>query len=160
MLTEFRANERAVEGMPIRLVVAVTVGLAAFSLLVPMADSVDRADRTEVTVEPEPRQVLVPATGVTTVRVDVVTVEGAPISGGTVVVFGQSLPVENGPIPLEATSDGVVEFTVGTEPTADVTVAFRPRQHRGTLRFDVRPPPTGKYSDSLDNPGMTVRRAD
>lgn len=160
MLTELRADDRAVEGMPIRLVVAVTVGLAAFSLLVPMADSVDRADRTEVTVEPEPRQVLVPAMGVTTVRVDVVTVEGAPVSGGTVVVSGQSLPVENGPIPLEANSDGVVEFTVGTEPTADVTVAFRPRQHRGTLRFDVRPPPTDKYSDSLDNPEMTVRRAD
>lgn len=159
MFTEIRADERAVEGMPIRLVVAVAVGIAALSLLVPMADSVERADQTELTVEPEPRQVRVDADdGPTTVRLDVVTTDGTPVGEATVLVSGRSLPVEDGPVPVEADADGVVEFTVGTDPAADVTVAVRPRQHRGTLHVRIRPPPTGEFSDSLDNPGLTVRR--
>lgn len=159
MRTEIRADERAVEGMPIRLVVAVTVGIAAFSLLVPMADSVERADQAELTAEPDPRQVLVDSgDGPRTVRVDVVTADGAPVGGATLVVSGRSLPVEGGPVPVEADASGVAEFTVGTDPMADVTVSFRPRQHRGTLQLRVWPPPDSDYGDSLDNPGLTVRR--
>ncbi|WP_436901829.1 DUF7382 domain-containing protein [Halovenus halobia] len=161
MFSPFRADERAVEGMPIRLVVAVTVGIAAFSLLVPMADSVEQADRTELTVEPEPRQVLVESADESaTVRVDVVTTDGAPVAGATVLVSGRSLPVDDGPIPIEAGADGYAEFTVGTDPTANVTVSFRSRQHRGTLQLHVRPPPSSEYRDNLDNPGLTVRRED
>lgn len=154
------ADERAVEGMPIRLLVAVTVGIAAFSLLVPMAESVKQAERTELTVESEPRQLTVESGGTSTVRIDIVTTEGAPVEGARLVVSGRSLGVTDGPLTFETDEDGSVVFAVGPSSTADVAVSFRPTQRRGTIRLQVVPPPTSEYVDELPNPELTVRLAE
>lgn len=162
--------------MPIRLLVAVTVGIAAFSLLVPMADRVERAERTELTVEPEQRQLTVaaptPTAGVAgsaatdpprtaTVRIDAVTTDGKPVTGTTLVVSGRSLSVTDGPHTVELGPDkSSVILEVGTTLDADISVSFRPTQRRGTIRFEAVPPPGSEYVDELENPELTVHRAD
>lgn len=146
--------------MPIRLVVAVAVGVAAFGLLVPMADRVEQSTETEVTVEPDSTQVALDSTESSEVTVHVVTSDGQPVDDATVLVSGRSLPVEGDPIPFETGPEGnAVTFSIGTDSTADVPVTFRPTQGRGTLRLRVVPPSDGSYADDLDNPELTINRS-
>ena len=146
--------------MPIRLLVAVTVGIAAFGLLVPMADSVEQAEQTELTVEPDPRQVVVESGDAATVRLDTVTTEGEPVEGARLVVSGRSLTVEDGPLTFDTGSTSSLTVEIGTSSDADVPVDFRPTQNRGTLTLRVVPPPNSEYEDELANPELTVRLAD
>lgn len=160
MPRRFSADERAVEGMPVRLLVAVTVGIAAFALLVPMAESVEQVERTELTVEPEPRPLTVERDEPTSVRVDIITTDGEPVEGATLVVSGRSLAIEDGPLTFEADGGGSVTFDVGLDSTADVPVTFRATQNRGTLRLRVVGPPSDEHVDNLSNPDLTVRLAE
>lgn len=146
--------------MPIRLLVAVTVGIAAFGLLVPMADSVEQAERTELTVESEPRQLTVESGERSTARVDIVTTDGQPVEGATLLVSGRSLAVDGGPVVFETDESSTVAFDIGTDPSADVPVSFRSEQTHGTIRLRVVAPPNSEYVDDLSNPELTIRRAD
>jgi hypothetical protein len=160
MPREFHTDERAVEGMPIRLLVAVTVGVAAFSLLVPMAENVEQAQQTELTAEPAPRQITVESDESSTVRVDVVTTDGVPVEGAKLVVSGRSLLVEDGPIVFTTGDASSVTIDIGTSSAADVPVSFRPTQKRGTVRLGVVPPSESAFADELANPEVTVRRTE
>ena len=146
--------------MPIRLLVAVTVGIAAFGLLVPMADSVEQAEQTELAVDPAPRQVTVGPGDPATVRIDTVTTEGDPVEGVSLLVSGRSLTVEDGPLRFDTGPTTSLTVDIGTSPDADVPVDFRPTQNRGTLTLRVVPPPNSEYEDELANPELTVRLAD
>lgn len=150
-------DKRAVEGMPIRLVVAVVVGVAAMGLLLPMAESIETTEEPELTVEPQPRQFALEATGSKRVRLDVVTEGGKPVEGADVVLSGRSLPVDGGPVVFRSgESSNTVTISIGTGPEAAVPVSFRPTQTRGTLTLDIVPPPG--YVDERNNPQITVRR--
>lgn len=153
-----RDDKRAVGGMPIRLVVAVTVGVAAMSLLLPMADSIEASEEPEVTVQPQTRQFALGTGESQSVRLAVVTEDGEPVEDATVVVSGQSLPVDDGPAVFRTGEDSNrVTITVGRGPEADVPVSFRPTQTRGTLTLDIVPP--SGYTDERRNPEVTVRNA-
>lgn len=153
-------DTRAVAGMPIRLVVAVAVGAAALGLILPMVDTVERSAETEVTVELDPRQFALDSGSSGTVTVDVVTEDGRPVTGATVLVSGRSLPVEEGPVQFRTGRDSSsVAIEIGDRSTADVPVTFRPTQTRGTLVIDVVLPPGTEYTDDRRNPEITVRRA-
>lgn len=140
--------------MPIRLLVAITVGIATFSLLVPLSDDVADAETTEVTVEPEPAQIQ-PGTNVT---IAVVTADGEPVEDATVVVRGRSLPVENDPLTFRTGPNShTVTLRVTRGASGDVPVDFRQTQRRGTINFDVVAP-TDAYVDDRGNPEVTVIR--
>jgi hypothetical protein len=157
---EFKGDERGVEGMPIRLVVAVTVGIAAFSLLVPMAERVERTEQTEVTVESQPRQLTVEPGNASTARIDVVTTDDQPIAGATLVVSGRSAIIEGGPLVFETGDRHTLTLDIGFSSAADIAVAFRPTQERGTISVQVVPPSNSAYTDDLVNPEITIRRTD
>lgn len=158
-MDSIRGDTRAIEGMPIRLVVAVSVGAAALGLLLPMADAVDRSTETEITVELESRQFALESGGSETVRIHVVTADGQPVEDAVVVVSERSLPVEGGPRTFRTGPESnSLAVEVGTADTSDVPVAFRPSQTRGTLEIDVVPPPGTEYVDDRNNPEITVRR--
>lgn len=151
-----REDTRAVEGMPIRLVVAVAVGAAAMSLLLPMADTVADTDEPELTVEPQPRQFVLGPEESRTVRLAVVTESGEPVEDAVVVISGRSLPVEDGPAVFRTGRDSnSVTATIGTTAESAVPVSFRRTQTRGTLTVDVVPP--RGYADERENPEITVR---
>lgn len=145
--------------MPIRLVVAVTVGAAALGLLVPMLDAVEQRQQTEVTAELDRQQVVLDSDSPETVRIDVVTTDGEPIQDATVLVSGESLPVEDGPLRFDTGPDSsAVSFTVGTDSDADVPVTFRPTQARGTLSLSIVPPSASESTDEMANPEITIRK--
>ena len=151
-----RRDNRAVEEMPIRLVVAVAVGAAAMSLLLPMAETIEASEEPELTVELQPRQFALGAEESQSVRLDVVTEEGEPVDDAAVVISGRSLPVDDGPAVFRTGQDSnTVTFTVGRGSEADVPVSFRPTQTRGTLTLEVVPP--SGYADERNNPEITVR---
>lgn len=152
-----REDTRAVEAMPIRLVVAIAVGVAAMNLLLPMAETIETTEEPELTVEPQPRQFALGAEGSRRVRLDVVTEGGKPVEGAKLVVSGKSLPVDGGPAVFRSgVNSNTVTVSVGTGPKAAVPVSFRPTQTRGTLTLAVVPPPG--YVDERNNPQITVRR--
>jgi len=151
-----RSDSRAVEGMPVRLVVAVAVGAAAMSLLLPMAETIEDNEEPELTVEPQPRQFALGPGESRAVRLSVVTENGEPVDGAAVVVTGRSLPMDGGPAVFRTGEDSkTVTVTVGRGPDAAVPVSFRPTQARGTLTLDIVPP--SGYADERNNPAITVR---
>jgi hypothetical protein len=138
--------------MPIRLLVAITIGIATFSLLVPLSDDVAESEATEVTVEPNPARIQ-PETNVT---LAVVTADSEPVEDATVVVRGRSLPVEDGPLTFQTGPDShTVSLRIARDASADVPVDFRQTQRRGTVSFDVVVP-TDAYVDDRANPEVTV----
>lgn len=138
--------------MPIRLLIAITVGIATFSLLVPLPDDVAKAQSTELTVAPDRTQIQ-PGTNVT---IAVVTADGEPVEDATVVVRGRSLPVKDAPLTVETGSDShTVTLAVTSESVGDVVVGFRPTQRRGTISFNVVSTDEG-YRDDRTNPEVTV----
>jgi len=140
--------------MPIRLLVAITIGVATVSLLVPLPTDVAEAERTEVTVEPDPVQIQ-PGTNVT---LAVVTVDGKPVKDATVVVRGRSLPVEDGPRSFQTGPDShTVTLQVTRDRSGDVPIDFRQTQRRGTISLEVVVP-TGGHADERANPEVTVIR--
>ena len=145
--------------MPIRLVVAVTIGAAAVGLLFPMLETIEAEEETAVTVEVVPQQIVLDSGSPEKVSIQVVTDSGKPADDVTVLVSGRSLPVEDGPLRFETGPDSnTVGIEIGTRSGADVPVDFRPTQRRGTLTIDIIPPPGTKYTDVRANPEITVRK--
>lgn len=153
------ADQRAVEGMPIRLVVAITVGVAAAGLLLPLPDMVEQSTETTVTAQPDSQQLVVnssvPSQDVT---ISVVTAEGEPVTDATVIVSERSLPVVDDPAVFETGPDSnEVEISIGKEDRHDIEVDFRETQARGTLDLDVKIPGGNEYEVG-DSPEITVIR--
>ncbi|PSP27291.1 Ig domain-containing protein group 1 domain-containing protein [Halobacteriales archaeon QH_2_65_14] len=151
-------DERAVEGLPVRLVIAVAVGVAAMTIMLGLLDGVDEFDEREVTVQLDEELLTPDEFGeYEPVRIAVVTEDGEPITDAVVIVSGGSLPLENGPLVRQTGSDSnEVTVSVATGGGADATVAFRTGQNRGTLHIDVRPPPGTDLVDDRNNPHLTV----
>ncbi|MFB6161641.1 MAG: carboxypeptidase regulatory-like domain-containing protein [Haloferacaceae archaeon] len=141
-----RRDERAIEGLPIRLVIALVVGVASLSVMLNMLSGVQGLTTTELDVRPSPE---VTQPGSTDLSVTVVGTDGAPVAGATVVVKAGS-----------ATLDGVATATTGEKGTATVAVApaLRSNQQEGTLVIEVKPPAGGGYRDRRGNTKVLVVR--
>ena len=145
-LERLRDDERAVEGLPIRLVVGVVVGVASLSVMLNMLSGVQGLATTELDARPTPDVV---SPGERELTVTVVGTDGAPVSGATVVVKSGSAEV-----------DGVVTATTGPDGNATLSVAptLRPNQDEGTLRVSIKPPAGEGYRDRRGNAKVLVVR--
>jgi hypothetical protein len=153
-------DERAIEGLPIRLVVAVAVGVAALGIMMGMLAEFDDVGTTEVTVEASD-ELLVPNNGsYDLVTLTAVTEDGQPVEGAQLLVIGGSLPLANGPVDLQTGPDsasttlGIDGSTAGADAT--VTTDFRDGQSRGTLEVEVVPPSGSNLVDDRDNLELVV----
>jgi len=144
-----RSDERAVEGMPVRLLVAVTVGVAAVTLLLPLPQDVADEEAAELTVEPEQTQIRLGEN----VTVAVVTESGRPVEDATLLVRGRSLRVPGEPYTVET---GEHSNTVTLQIGTTIPAAFRPTQRRGTIAFEVLLDGSASYTDDRTNPEVTV----
>lgn len=144
--TRFREDTRAIEGLPIRLVIALVVGAASLSLMLNMLSGVGTLAVTELDARPQPA---VTTPGAQDLTVTVVDTDGAPVADATVVVTGDS-----------ADLDGVQHATTGADGNATLTVApsLRPNQERGTLEIDVKPPAGSSFADRRGNTEVLVVR--
>jgi hypothetical protein len=143
-LDRFRSDERAIEGLPIRLVIALVVGVASLSVMMNMLSGINGLAVTELDAQPTP-EVITP--GGTDVTVTVVGADGEPVEGATVIVKGGS-----------ARLDGVSTAKTGPDGNATVAVtpSLRENQDEGTLVLDVKPPAGGGYTDKRGNAKVLV----
>ncbi|MFC6836667.1 DUF7382 domain-containing protein [Halomarina ordinaria] len=142
----FRDDDRAIEGLPIRLVVALVVGVATLSIMMNMLSGVNGLAVTELDTEPRPEVV---SPGPSDVDVRVVTADGEPVADATVVARAGS-----------ASLDGVETARTGTDGIATLSLApeLGPNQADGTVTFDVKPPAGSEYVDRRENTAVLVIR--
>lgn len=142
-LQALREDERAIEGLPIRLVIALVVGVASLGVMMTVVDDIDALGTTELDTQPEPEII---GTGETSVTVSVVGPDGTAIADTTVVA-------ESGTAQLGS----VVTAKTGPDGTATLTLdpELGPNQQHGTVSLELRPP-GDEYTDRRENSGVLV----
>lgn len=145
-LQRFHGDERAVEGLPVRLVIAFVVGVASLSVMLNTISGIAGLGVTELDARPSP-EVVTPGTH--QVNVTVVDADGSPVADAVVIVKGDT-----------ASLDGVRTARTGPNGTATVTVSptLAPNQAEGRLEVAVKPPADGGYVDERGNAGVLVVR--
>ena len=136
-------DRRGIEGLPIRLVIALVVGVASLGVMMSMVDGIGGLQTTELDARPTPE--------VTTVGEQSLTVGvvggGEPVEGATVVVTAGSAGLDS---PVTAGTGPEGNATVTVEPT------LGPNQAEGTLVIEIKPPAGGPYTDRRANTEVLV----
>jgi hypothetical protein len=137
-------DERAIEGLPIRLVIALVVGVACLGVMMSTISGLGTLQVSEVDVEPDP-EVTGPGSGQVTVTV--VDSKGSPVSGATVVAKSGT-----------ATLDSTTTASTGDNGEAELSLdpSLGPNQQEGTVTFSVKPPSSGSYQDERSNTELLV----
>jgi hypothetical protein len=140
----FRSDTRGIEGLPVRLVIALVVGVASLSVMMNMISGISGLAVAELDVQPEPEVV---APGDRTVEVSVIDPEGAPVSDATVIARSGS-----------ARLDGVETATTDESGVAtfELDVELGANQRDGTIEFEIKPPAEGDYADRRENTALLV----
>jgi len=140
----FRTDSRAIEGLPVRLVIALVVGVASLSVMMGMIGDIEGLAATEVDAQPQPE---VTTPGEQSIDVSVIDPDGSRIADATVLVRSGSAQI-----------DGVATAETNEEGVATVNVApeLGPNQPDGTLTVDVKPPAEGDYVDERENTAVLV----
>ena len=138
-----RHDTRAIEGLPIRLVIALVIGVACLSVMMTTISGLGSLGTSEVDVRPESEVV---SPNVDNVTLSVVDANGDPVSNATVIAKSGS-----------AKLSGVKTAETGTNGTATIAMSptLGPNQAEGTIKFDVKPP-GGKYADRRANTELLV----
>lgn len=143
-LKQFAADDRAIEGLPIRLVIALVVGVATMSVMLNMLSGAQGLVVSELDVRPSP-DVVEP--GEQEIELTVVDDDGDPVEGATVILKDGSAEI-----------DDVATAKSGSDGVATVTVDARTRanQETGTLTVDLKPPSEGQFVDRRANTEILV----
>jgi len=141
---QFGSDTRGIEGLPVRLVIALVVGVASLSVMMNMLSGISGLAVTELDVQPEPEVV---APGDHTIEVSVVDPDGHTVSNATVIARGGS-----------ARLDGVETATSDEEGVAELELSpeLRPNQRDGTIEFEIKPPAGDEYADKRENTALLV----
>lgn len=145
-VTDFRRDERAIEGLPVRLVIAFVVGVAALSVMLSMLSGVQSFGVSEIDAKPSP-DVLAP--GDHRVAITAIDSSGSPVSDATIVVSGASAHLEEVAV-AKTGPDGVARVSIDA--------ALGPNQEQGTLAIAVKPPAGSQYMDKRANAEILVIR--
>ena len=140
-----RRDERAIEGLPIRLVIALVVGVACMGVMMNTISGLGSLGVSELDARPQPDVV---GPGQTDVNVTVVDAEGSPVADATVVARSGSARL-GGVETAETDRNGTATFSLS--PT------LGPNQMEGTVEFEVKPP-SGNYADRRANVALLVVR--
>ncbi|SFC64678.1 hypothetical protein SAMN05444422_11319 [Halobiforma haloterrestris] len=148
----FADDDRAIEGLPIRLVIALTVGVAALALMLNMLGGIGDVGDTEVTVEVANDDQVVEADADADVSVFVIDENGNNVQDATVLVSAGS-----------AQLNGVEEAHTGADENEAIVEleepSLRADQDMGTLEIDIVPPSDSNYIDEQPNPEIIVTEA-
>jgi len=144
--TAFRRDDRAIEGLPIRLVIAFVVGVATLSVMLSMISGVQSFGVSELDAKPDPDVI---APGHHRVSITAVEADGTPVAGATVLVKRGS-----------ARLDTVAVGKTGPNGVARIDIAPRlgPNQAEGTLEVDIKPPAGSQFMDRRHNAEILVVR--
>jgi len=139
----FRRDERAIEGLPIRLVIALVVGVASLGVMMNTISGLGSLGVSELDVQPEPEVI---GAEETDVQVTVVDPEGEPVANATVIATSGDARLGN-----------LSTAETGYDGTATLTInpSLTPNQAKGTVEFDVKPP-SDEYADRRENTAVLV----
>lgn len=140
----FRSDERAIEGLPIRLVIALVVGVASLGVMMNMLSGLHGLTVSELDAKPSP-EVVHP--GYHSVDISVIDSDGNPVAGATVVVKGDSATLKH--IRTATTADD-------GKATLSIRPGLGPNQDDGTLEIDIKPPAGSKFEDKQGNTKILV----
>ena len=143
MFDDLRRDERAIEGLPIRLVIALVVGVASLGVMMSTISGLGSLGVSELDTRPQPEIV---APGTTAVDVAVVDDEGGPVTNATVIAKSGTARLD-GVQTAETNGTGVASLTL--DP------GLGPNQREGTVALDVKPP-DGSYADRRENTAVLV----
>jgi hypothetical protein len=143
-LDVFGSDDRAIEGLPIRLVIALVVGVASLSVMMNMLSGVGGLAVHEVDARPTPAVV---TAGESTVTVRVVDDAGDPVENATVVLTGESAQLES-VVTGSTGADGRVELSV--------VASLATNRDQGTIEVQVKPPAGGGFVDDRENEVLLV----
>lgn len=146
MFEAFARDERGIEGLPVRLVIAFIVGLASLSVMLNMVSGLGGFAVSELDARPDPD---VLSTRERDVSVTVVDASGEPVAGATVVVRSGTATID-GPKTAETGADGT------TAVRLDPHLATNQRE--GTVDIDVKPPAGSRFVDERENTELLVLR--
>jgi len=140
----FGTDERAIEGLPIRLVIALVVGVASLGVMMNTLAGIQTLGVTELDVRPQPEVV---GEGATDVEVAVVGPEGDRVVNATVVAKSGT-----------ARLDSVVTAETGANGSATLSLdpTLGPNQDEGTISLSVKTPAGGQYADDRENTNILV----
>ena len=141
---QFLSDRRAIEGLPVRLVIALVVGVASLSVMMGMLSGIEGLAVTELDAQPEP-EIVTP--GEQSIDVTVIDPDGTPVADATVVIRGGT-----------ARHDGVAYAETGENGVATVEIdpELRANQPDGTLTIDIKPPAGSNYADERSNTEILV----
>ncbi|WP_256288861.1 DUF7382 domain-containing protein [Halobellus inordinatus] len=143
-LRRFADDDRAIEGLPIRLVIALVVGVATMSVMLNMLSGVQGLAVSELDVKPSP-DVVQP--GEQELSLTVVDDDGDGVEGATVIVKDGSAEIDS-VVTASSDADGVATVTFEADTRAN--------QETGTLVVDVKPPSGSQFVDRRANTEILV----
>lgn len=143
-LQQFSRDERAIEGLPVRLVIALVVGVASLGVMMNMLSGINGLAVSELDVRPSPE---VTTPGHQLIELTVVDSDGAPIEDATVVIKRGTASLD-GVKTGKTGSDGAV--SLAAEPS------LGPNQADGTLEVHIKPPPGSEFVDRRANTEILV----
>ena len=136
-------DERAIEGLPIRLVIALVGGVASLAVMMNTIQGLGELGVSELDAQPSP-DVVEP--GPQEVNVTVVDSGGDTVANATVVAKSGSARL-SGVTTAETGADGTVTLTVDPQ--------LGPNRVEGTVELDVKPP-SDSYADRRGNTDILV----
>lgn len=145
-LERFRNDTRAIEGLPIRLVIALVVGVASLSVMMGMISGIGGFGVEELDADPQPEVVTVGDSE--TVEVAVIDPDHSPVADATVVLQDGSAQLSGGIQTAQTGEDGIANFEISPE--------LHSNQNQGDLIIDIKPPSGSDYTDERDNTNLLV----
>jgi hypothetical protein len=139
-------DDRGIEGLPVRLVIALVVGVASLGVMLNMLSGLSGLGVTELDTAPRPE---VTEPGAQNVTVRVVDPDGAPVANATVVARGGTARLD-GPRVARTGSNGTARLRLDPRLGAN--------QVEGTVRFTLKPPAGGSFADRRENTALLVVR--
>lgn len=145
LFSDFLRDERAIEGMPIRLVIALVVGVAALAIMMGMLQGLntDSLQKEEVSIDmstPD-NSYLKTTNKYDTVKIKVTDTAGDGVPKATVILKGDTAQLEGGTKVKTTDKKGVAKFS-------SVKPNLRADQETGTLDVKVKPPGNTNYQDN------------
>ena len=145
------ADDRAIEGLPIRLVIALIVGVVSLGIMLQILGGVGTFEsNTEVDVEFDD-DALELGTGDANVTVSVVDEDGNEVTDATVIATAGSARMDSAVI--ERTPEDDNEVTIDFSAAG---ISLPPDQDVGTVEFEVEPPAGTNWEDEEPNNELLV----
>jgi len=162
-LKKLWADNRGIEGLPIRLVIALVVGVASLAIMTSILGGLPTFESTEVTVNYNNEIVKndANANSDNTVKAWVNTTDGEDVEDATILVEGGTAGLESGPHEVEPGTE--MKFTTdasSANPGNNVyEINLRADQDRGTIKASVITQSDSNYVDEQENAEITVLKA-